>query len=337
MSARAWAAFGAMSAIWGVPYLFIKIAVDHGVPPATVAFARLVLGAAVLLPLAWRARVLSSLKGHWGWIVMYALFEMAIPYPLIAFGEQHVASSLAAIVIATTPLGVTLLAFRFDPSERPNATRLVGLLIGFAGVIAFVGIDVAGRSGELLGTGAILLAAAGYAIGPMIYKLRLATLDPRASMSASLSVAAVGLAPLAFIDAPHHFPPLNAIAAIVVLGLVCTAAGFVIFGVLIADAGPSRSLVITYINPVVAVGLGVALLGERPGAGAIAGLLLILAGSWLSTDGRLPPGLAAVATRIAPRPRRAAGTATRRTTDSAAGAATSRIRPTSRAADARTG
>jgi drug/metabolite transporter (DMT)-like permease len=292
-----------MSAIWGFPYLFIKIAVDHGVPPASVAFGRVVLGAAVLLPLAWRAGVLSSLKGHWRWIALYALFEISIPFPLIAFGERHVASSLAAILIAITPLIVTVLALRLDPSERPTATRLAGLLIGFAGVVAFVGIDVAGRSGELLGTAAILLAAAGYAIGPIVFKLRLAAIDPRATMTASLGIAAVLLAPLAVIDAPHRVPSASAIGAIVVLGVVCTAAGFVIFGALIADAGPARSLVITYINPIIAVGLGVALLGERPGAGAVAGLLLILAGSWLSTDGRLPPGLAGIATRMAGRRR----------------------------------
>ena len=316
MSARAWAAFGAISAIWGVPYLFIKIAVDHGVPPAGVAFGRVALGAAVLYPLARRAKALSSLQGHWRWLVVYAVFEISLPFPLIAFGEQHVASSLAAILIATTPMIVTLLALRFDPSERPTATRLIGLLVGFLGVIAFVGIDVVGRSGELLGTGAILLAAAGYAVGPIVFKLRLAHIDPRATMTGSLGIAAVLLAPLAVIDAPRAVPPVNALASIVVLGVVCTAAAFLIFAALIADAGPGRSLVVTYINPVIAVGLGVALLGERPGAGAVAGLLLILAGSWLSTDGRLPPRLAALAARIprrggrlgppAARPRRAA-------------------------------
>jgi drug/metabolite transporter (DMT)-like permease len=305
MSPRAWAAFGAMSAIWGVPYLFIKIAVDHGVPPASVAFARTALGAAVLFPFARRAGVLSSLRGHWRWIAAYAVAEIALPYPLIAFGEQHVASSLAAIVIATTPLLVTVLMFRFAPTERPARIRLFGLLIGFGGVVTFVGVDVAGRPGELLGTAAILAAAVGYAIGPMVLKLRLSGLDARAIMTGSLSVAALALAPVALIDPPHAFPSGGSIASIIVLGVVCTAIGFLIFAALITDAGPGKALVITYINPVIAVALGVAILGERPGAGAVAGLLLILAGSWLSTDGRLPPGLAAVATRI-PRRRRPA-------------------------------
>src|SRR5205823_5101766 len=162
-------------------------------------------------------------------------------------------------------------------------------VIGFSGVVALVGIDVAGRTGELLGTGAILIAAVGYAIGPMVIKLRLVELDPRAAMGSSLAIASVLLAPGAALDMPHRVPSAGAIVCVVVLGLVCTAAAFVIYTVLIREAGTSRATVITYVNPVVAVGLGVVLLGEQPGAGAVAGLLLILAGSWLSTGGRIPP------------------------------------------------
>jgi drug/metabolite transporter (DMT)-like permease len=298
MSARAWTAFAAVSTLWGMPYLFIKIAVDDGVPPAFLAFVRIALGAAVLMGLAWKAGTLAPLRGRWRLLTAYAIFEIAIPFPLIATGEQHVASSLAAIIIAAVPLFVALLALRFDPAERATGSRLVGLLVGLAGVVALVGIDVAGRGDELLGAGAILLAAVGYAIGPMIYKRHLADLDPRATMGASLVLAAVVLAPLAAVDPPSAAPSASALIALVVLGLFCTAAAFVFFGALIAEVGPGRALVITYVAPVVAVALGVTVLGERPGAGAVAGLLLILAGSWLSTDGRLPPGLAAIVTRM---------------------------------------
>jgi drug/metabolite transporter (DMT)-like permease len=305
MSARAWAAFAAMSAVWGIPYLFIKVAVDDGVPPAFVAWVRVVLAAATLLALAMRAGVLRSVRGRLRWLVVYATFEIAIPFPLIAAGERHVASSLAAIVIATVPLIVALLALRFDHSERASGRRLAGLAVGLAGVVALVGIDVAGRADELVGTAAILIAAIGYAAGPMVLKRHLADLDPRASMGASLGVATVLLLPLAAIDPPSQAPSAQAVLALLVLGLVCTALAFVIFSGLIAEIGPGRALVITYINPVVAVALGVTILGERPGAGAVAGLLLILAGSWLSTDGRLPPGLEAAVTRVQRRRRRA--------------------------------
>jgi drug/metabolite transporter (DMT)-like permease len=298
MSARAWTAFATVSTLWGIPYLFIKIAVDDGVPPAFLAFVRVALGAAVLMALAWRAGALATLRGRWRWLAVYAVFEIAVPFPLIAAGEQRVASSLAAIIIAAVPLFVALLALRFDRAERATGSRLVGLVMGLAGVVALVGIDVAGSGKELIGAGAILLAAVGYAAGPMVFKRKLADLDPRAAMGASLVIAAVVLAPLAAADPPAVAPSARALVALVVLGVLCTAAAFVFFGVLIAEVGPGRGLVITYVAPVVAVTLGVTVLGERPGAGAVAGLLLILAGSWLSTDGRLPPPLVAVVTRL---------------------------------------
>jgi drug/metabolite transporter (DMT)-like permease len=291
VSTRAWLAFAAMSVIWGVPYLFIKIAVDGGVPPAAVAWTRVTLAAAVLLVLAWRAGTLPSLRGRVRWLVAYAVAEISIPFPLIALGEQRVASSLTAILIASVPLIIALLALRFDPAERATGMRLFGLLLGFGGVVALMGLDVSGNPDELLGALAILGAAVGYAIGPLVLKHRLVDLDPRATMGGSLAIASLILAPAAALTAPSEAPTGGAIASIVVLGLLCTAVAFVIFNVLIADAGPGRALVITYVNPLVAVALGVTLLDERPGAGAVAGLLLILAGSWLSTDGRLPPRL----------------------------------------------
>jgi drug/metabolite transporter (DMT)-like permease len=191
---------------------------------------------------------------------------------------------------------VALLALRFDRSQRATGRRAVGLAIGFAGVIALVGLDVSGSSGELLGAMAILLAAVGYAAGPMLLNQKLTDLDPRALMAVALSIAAAILTIPALAAPPSHMPDAGALLSIVVLGLFCTAMAFVLFGALIGEIGPSRATVITYISPIVAVALGVAVLGERPGPGAVAGLLLILAGSWLSTDGRLPPGLT---TRVA--------------------------------------
>jgi drug/metabolite transporter (DMT)-like permease len=287
-----------MSIIWGTPYLFIKVAVDDGVSPAFLSFARVLLAAVVLLGLAWRAGALPSLRGHWRWVAAYAVAEISLPFPLIAAGEQHVSSSLAAILIACVPLLVAVIAIRFDASERATGIRLVGLFVGLAGVVALVGIDVAGKTDELLGTGLIVLAAVGYAIGPLVLKRKLADLDPRAAMGGSLAIAAVVLAIPAAVSLPSEVPTAEATGSLVFLGLICTALAFIVFSVLIREAGPSRALVITYVNPVVAVALGVAILGERPGAGAVAGLLLILAGSWLSTDGRLPPGLRRLPTML---------------------------------------
>ena len=297
MTRRAWTAFALASVIWGVPYLFIKIAVDHGVTAPLLAWGRVVLGAIALLALAWRAGTLASLRGRWRWVLAFAVAEIVIPFPMLAIGEERVPSSLAAIMVATVPLIGALLAMRFDHSERPTPVRALGLAIGFAGVVALVGLDVAGHKGELLGIGAIMLTATGYAIGPMLIKHRFAGVDPRATMGASLAIAAALLTPWAAVDLPHRTPSAGAIGSVFVLGLLCTAAAFVVYSILIGEAGTSRATVITYVNPVVAVTLGVLLLGEHPGAGAVAGLLLILAGGWLSTDGRLPPGVASLIAR----------------------------------------
>jgi drug/metabolite transporter (DMT)-like permease len=304
MSPRAWVAFAVVSTVWGIPYLFIKIAVDGGMPPLALAWCRLVLGAAVLVAIAWRAGTLPALRGRWRWLALFAVAELAVPFPLIAAGERRIDSSTAAIVIATAPLMVALLALRFEPAERVAGRRLVGLLVGLAGVAALVGVHVGAGGGQMLGIAAVLIAALGYAIGPMLLKRHLADLDPIASMGAATGIAALVLTPLAAFSLPSASPSGGALASVVVLGLLCTAAAMVVMAILVAEAGPGRALVVTYVNPVIAVALGVVFLGETPGAGAVAGLLLILAGSWLSTDGRLPPGLMRIggrATRLAAR------------------------------------
>ncbi len=289
MTRRALWAFAFMSFVWGASYLLIKIAINGGLPAADIAWLRVAVAAVALMAVAWRSGALGALGGRWKWILAYAVFEISIPFPLIAAGEIHVASSLTAIIIASVPLIVTVLSLRFDPSERPTPLRALGLAIGFTGVIALVGIDVAGSGAEVLGAAAIFVGAVGYAIGPMVVKLGMGGLDSRAVMGASLLVAAVILAPFAAVDLPTRAPSAGAWAAVAALGLFCTAVAFVVYTVLIREVGTGRATVITYINPLVALALGVLLLGERPGPGAIAGLVLILAGSWLSTGGTWPP------------------------------------------------
>jgi len=297
MSARAWALFAAVSVIWGMPYLFIKIAVEE-ISPSLVAWSRLTLAALVLLPIAWKLGALRGLGARWRILTAFAAVEMAVPWPLLGFGEIHISSSFAAILVATVPLFVALLATRFDHSERPTATRLAGMVIGLGGVVALVGIDIGGQRDELLGALAILVVAFLYAVGPMIVKRRLSDVDPLGPVAASVAIAALLVTPFAFADLPDSTPSADTFASIAVLGLLCSALAFLLFFRLIAEVGPGRATVITYINPVVALALGVAILDESVTTGVVVGLLLILAGSWLSTDGRLPPGLAGLAERF---------------------------------------
>jgi drug/metabolite transporter (DMT)-like permease len=295
VSARGWILFAAVSVIWGMPYLFIKIGVEE-LSPGFVAWSRVALAALVLLPLALRTGALRGLPLRW--LVAFAAVEIAIPFPLIGFGEQRISSSLAAILIAALPLVVAFFALRFDHAERPTPTRLVGMLVGLGGVVALVGIDIGGRGAELLGAAAVLTATLGYAAGPLIVKRHLAGADPLGPVTAAMAIASIMLLPFGIGDFPSEAPAADTLVAVAVLGLVCSALAFLLFFRLIAEVGPSRATVITYVNPIVALALGVAVLGESVTAEAIAGLLLILAGSWLATDGRTPPGLAAIATRV---------------------------------------
>jgi drug/metabolite transporter (DMT)-like permease len=304
MTPRGWILFAAVSVVWGVPYLFIKLAVDD-LSPGFVAWSRVALAALVLLPVAWRSGALRGLPLRW--LAAFALFEITIPFPLIAFGEQRVSSSLAAILIAAVPLVIAFLALRFDRGEQPTRTRFIGMLVGLGGVVALVGIDIGGHGAELVGAGAVLAATFGYACGPLIAKRHLTTGDPLGPVAGALGIATIMLLPFAIGGLPTERPSDDAIASVVVLGLVCTALAFLIFFRLIDEIGPSRASIITYVNPVVALALGVAILDEHVTTGTVAGLLLILAGSWLSTDGRLPPGLGALATRA--RRRRGGATA----------------------------
>jgi drug/metabolite transporter (DMT)-like permease len=290
MSARAWWLFAAVSVLWGIPYLFIKLAVED-LSPVMVAFGRIVVAFALLLPYAWHRGALRGLRRHWKPLAIYSVVEICLPWPLIGFGEQRVSSGLAAILIAAVPLIVALMALRIDHEERAEGSRLVGLVVGFCGVIVLLGLDVAGRPGELLGGLAILLAAVGYAAGPLIIKHRFAELDPLGPITASMGISALVLLPAAAYSAPAAMPSAQTLMSVVVLGVACSALGFLFFFALIAAVGPGRATVITFVNPVVAVALGIVLLGEGLGPSAVAGLLLILAGSWLSTGGKPPPGL----------------------------------------------
>lgn len=289
MSRRAWLAFATCSVLWGIPYFLIKVALED-VSPAFLAWARIALGAALLVPVAWRVGALAGLRARARTVLAFALVEVAVPFTLVPVGERFVSSSLAAILIAGVPLAVAALAARWDPSERVGGLRLAGLLVGLAGVVALVGVDVGGHLRELLGVACLVVATIGYAAGPMLIRLRMADLHPLGPVAGALAVASVVLAPAAVASWPSALPSAGVLAAIGVLGALCTAVALAVMFFLVGEAGPSRAALITYVNPVIAVALGVAFLGERVGAATVAGLLLICAGSWLAGGGRPPRG-----------------------------------------------
>jgi drug/metabolite transporter (DMT)-like permease len=292
MSKRGWLLFVAVSIIWGIPYLFIRIAVQS-VSPAFVAWSRVTIGAAVLMPLAMHQ---GSLRGLWqrrGSLVAFAALEMAAPFFLIAWGERYVASSLAAILVASLPIIVAVLALRLDPTERLTKNRLIGLALGIAGVVLLVGIDIVGKRMELLGAVGILAATCCYAGGSLIVKRRFSDLPALGPVAVALGLSSFMLLPSALAFHPQAMPSSGALVSIGVLGLLCSAVALLLYFALITEVGPGRATVIGYATPIVAVVLGVALLDERLTGAALAGVVLIMAGSYLATrTPEVPPAVA---------------------------------------------
>jgi drug/metabolite transporter (DMT)-like permease len=283
VSRKAGLLFAVTSVIWGSSFLFIRVAVEH-MPPSAVVFGRALLGAVFLVPLAIRNGAFHGLRRSILPVVVVTLLDMALPTFLTAWGEERISSSAAGILTATDPLFTAVLALWLIRSEAVDRKRFAGLVIGFAGVIALLGIDFGGNAAEFLGAGAVLLSALGYAGAALLYRRWLA--DARALGVTALMTAISGAAFLAPAAAglPRQVPPVTSVLALVALGIINTGLAYWLFYLLIDEAGAATASVITYVMPVVALVLGVGLLGERFTIGAVAGMVLIMLGAWLATS-----------------------------------------------------
>jgi drug/metabolite transporter (DMT)-like permease len=285
MDRRSWLLLLALGAIWGASYLFIKIGL-RDLSPSMVAFLRIALAALVLLPVAASRGALSGIRSRIPWLALLGAVQVAGPFVLISAGEEEIPSSLAGILVASAPLFTALLAIWIDHQERSQGLRLGGVLIGFGGVALLLGLDLSGSA--LLGGLAVVLASLGYAIGGFIVKHRLVGLAPLGMSAAVMAVSAIFLLPPALLTAPQAAPALGPAAAVFALGVLGTGIAFVIFYGLIASIGPARAFLVTYLAPGFAVVYGALLLSEQVTVGTWAGLALILSGSWLAAEGRLP-------------------------------------------------
>ncbi len=280
MTRRGWLLFAAMGLIWGIPYLLIKVAVG-GLHPATLVFFRTTIAALLLVPLAASRGDLAPLLRYWRPLLLYTFVEVAAPWFLLADAERRLSSSLSGLLIASVPLIGAVIAWLTAGQDRPDLRRLAGLAVGLLGVAALVGLNVSAR--DYGAVGEVGLVALGYALGPAIIARRLSTAPSVGVVAASIALTAIAYAPLGLTQLPPAIPSLQVMASVAGLGVVCTALAFVLFFELIAEAGPVRATVITYVNPAVALALGVLILGEPFTLGAAMGFLLILLGSVLST------------------------------------------------------
>ena len=284
MTWRGWTAFAALGIIWGLPYFFIKIAVQE-VAPFALAFCRVALAAIILTPIAWRRGALHSLSRHKTAIVAFGLVEFAIPFSLISLGERWISSSITGILIALVPLSIALIQRFFGIRENLGARRIAGLTIGFVGVAALLGTGPISGLSAWAGVGCMLVSTLCYAVGPLIIQRRMRELDSIGPLAASLAVASVILLIPATLEIPSVLPSAAVLVSIAVLGIICTAVAMMLMFYLVLQAGASRASVITYVNPLVATLLGVLVLDEHLGIGGFTAFGLILLGSWLATRG----------------------------------------------------
>ena len=281
MSRRGWVLFLAMSVIWGVPYLLIKVAVGE-VTPVMLVFARCVVGAALLLPWTIAKGQLRPALRHWRALLLFTLLEMAGPWFLIAYAEGSLSSSLTGLLVAGVPFVAALAARVAGEEERLTAIRILGMVIGVVGIAVLLGLDLSGA--QLLPLLAIALVLIGYATGPLVVTRALPDVPGVAASSVALLVTAV-------VYAPFALPQVGGLAdvsapawlSLIALGMVCTALALALFFSLIREVGPQRALVITFVNPAVAVLLGVLLLDEPFTLGIALGLPLVLVGCVLAT------------------------------------------------------
>jgi drug/metabolite transporter (DMT)-like permease len=269
-----------MSVIWGLPYLFIRIAVMD-LSPVVLVFARTSIGALILLPIVIARGELRGLFKSWLPLLAFAAVEIGIPWVMLASAEQKITSSLAGLLVSAVPLVGVVIATSLGNREHLGMASLSGLLLGVLGVAAIVGFDL--RASDWLALVAIGVVVVAYAVGPVIVTRYLGDLPSMGVIAVALTACAIVYAPVAAAQWPISVPHAGTIVSVAVLAVVCTALAFVLFFALIAQIGPVRATVITYINPAVAAVLGVAVLHESFTIGMAVGFVLVIAGSVLAT------------------------------------------------------
>ena len=282
MTKAGWSRFILLGFLWGTPYLFLKVAVEE-ISPAVIVFLRVLIGAIVLLPIAMRKKTLFIARKHWPFLILYTITELIGPWYLITNAEQKISSGLAGLLVATVPIWAALLASIFGDQTVWHKSRLFGLIIGFIGVVAVVGIEsISGRQ-DIVSIGMVILAAMCYAYAINMINRRIPQVPGLALNTWAMLITSFVYLPFAVVSWPSKRPSIEAMGSVIGLGVLCTAIAFIIFFKLVAEVGPPRASLITYLNTAFAVLLGVVLLSEPLTIGIAIGLPLVLIGSYLAS------------------------------------------------------
>ncbi len=282
MSTRGLLLFVSMSVLWGLPYLLIKVAVAE-LDVATLVLARTALASLLLLPVALARGQVGPVLRRWRPLLVFTAVEICLPWYLLGYAEQRLTSSLTGLLVAMVPLLAAVLALAGPRHERLGGARLLGLVVGFVGVATLVGFELGG--GAATAVSAVLLVALAYAVGPIVLTRYLSDLPGLGVLAVALAVSTLVYLPFGVAGAPTRMPTLPVVGAVVGLAVACTAVAFLLFFALIAEVGAARAVVITYVNPAVALLLGVWLLDERVTLATGVGFVLVLVGCVLATGG----------------------------------------------------
>jgi drug/metabolite transporter (DMT)-like permease len=282
LTKTSWGRFTFLGILWGIPYLFLKVAVKE-FSPSTIVFLRVAIGAAVLLPIALKSNTFFIQRKYWKLLFLYTIFEMVVPWYLITNSEQKITSGLAGLLVATVPIWSAILASIFGDKTVWHKSRLFGLIIGFIGVVAVVGIESLSGRQDVFSICMVILASMGYAYAINMVNRRIPEVPGLVLNIWAMIITSIIYLPFAIISWPTKTPSFAAIGSVIGLGVLCTALAFVLFFEIVIEIGPPRASLVTYLNTAVAVLLGVILLGEPLTLGIGLGLPLVLVGSYFAS------------------------------------------------------
>jgi drug/metabolite transporter (DMT)-like permease len=283
MSRRSWTLLVCVAAVWGGSFMLTSIAIRELSVPV-VALLRTGVGALVLLPIALARGALAGFRRQLGPLFLLGVVQLAAPFLLLGYGQRSVPSGLAGILVSSTPLWTALLAVWIDDEERTRGRGLFGLALGFVGVALLCGLELSGSLDTLLGAAMLLLGALGYALGGFLGKDRVRGMTPVGAITGAMLTGTVALLPLALTALPDRAPGLGPLAAALALGAFSGGLGWLMYYTVLAESGPAKAAIALYLVPGFAVVYGVVLLGEQLTAAAIAGLALVVSGSWLAAS-----------------------------------------------------
>jgi drug/metabolite transporter (DMT)-like permease len=282
MSRKGWALFALVGVLWGVPYLFMKVAVEELSTPVIV-FSRLLIGAVVLVPLAFYEKTLRPALKYWKYIALYAIAEMVIPWSLITNAQKDLSSGVVALLVATVPIWATLFAHHTGDSTAAHRTRIFGIALGLIGIVFLVGFESINDVGNIRALIQVLIASASYAFAVNMITRKAPETSGVAINGIAIALSTVIFAPFAFTHLPSQMPSSKAILATIGLGVICTALAFWVFFIVLKEIGAARASLVVYPNTAVAVVLGILILDEQLTLAIAIGLPMVLLGSYFAS------------------------------------------------------